>query len=92
MIHQGLDLSLKQELKLNAQLVQTMEMLSFSQDELREKIKKEAESNPALLIHDGDASYDKLRNEYRSRTERRESFSEFSIEIVPTKTGLPFAL
>ena len=76
MIHQGLDLSLKQELKLNAQLVQTMEMLSFSQDELREKIKKEAESNPALLIHDGEASYDKLRNEYRSRTERRESFSD----------------
>ena len=37
MISQGLDLSLKQELRISTQLLQTMETLSLSTEELREK-------------------------------------------------------
>ena len=76
MMQQGLELSLKQELKLNVQLMQTMETLSLSQEELREKIKKEAETNPALIVNDSSSSYDRIANEYRQRTDRRESFSD----------------
>ena len=76
MISQGLDLSLKQELKINAQLLQTMENLSLSTEELREKIKKEAETNPALIVHDRAASFDDLATAYRNRTDRRESYGD----------------
>lgn len=76
MISQGLDLSLKQELKINAQLLQTMETLSLSTEELREKIKKEAETNPAIIIHENTASYDTLASQYRMKTDRRENFSD----------------
>ena len=37
-----LDLSLKQELKLSTQMVQTMETIAMSAEELSEKIRKEA--------------------------------------------------
>ena len=76
MISQGLDLSLKQELKINAQLLQTMETLSLSTEELREKIRKEAETNPALIVHDNTASYDAIAHQYRERTSRRESYAD----------------
>ena len=76
MISQGLDLSLKQELKINAQLLQTMETLSLSTEELREKIKKEAETNPAIIIHENTASYDTLASQYRMKTDRRENFAD----------------
>ena len=76
MISQGLDLSLKQELKINAQLLQTMETLSLSTEELREKIKKEAETNPAIIIHENTASYDTLASQYRMKTDYRENFAD----------------
>lgn len=78
MISQGLDLSLKQELKISTQLLQTMETLSLSTEELREKIRKEAELNPAIIVHDDTTSYDSLANEYRLRTDRREFYSDDS--------------
>ena len=76
MISQGLDLSLKQELRISTQLLQTMETLSLSTEELREKIRKEAETNPALIIKDVTASYDEIASEYRTRTDRREYYSD----------------
>ena len=75
-MRQGLDLTLRQELRINAQLLQTMETLSLSTDELREKIKKEAETNPALLVHERAASYDRFAKEYTRKTDRSESFSD----------------
>ena len=78
MISQGLDLSLKQELKINAQLLQTMETLSLSTEELREKIRKEAETNPAIIVRDRTPSYDSIASEYRNMTDRRESYAENS--------------
>ena len=76
MIGQSLDLSLKQELKINAQLLQTMETLSLSTDELKEKIRKEAETNPVLIIKEKETSYDALASEYRKKTDRRESYQD----------------
>lgn len=76
MIGQSLDLSLKQELKINAQLLQTMETLSLSTDELKEKIRKEAETNPVLIIKEKETSYDALASEYRKKTDRRENYQD----------------
>ncbi|MBO8435948.1 MAG: RNA polymerase factor sigma-54 [Spirochaetes bacterium] len=78
MIQQGLELSQKQELKLSVQLIQTMEILSLSTEELREKIKKEAETNPVIVVNDRTASYDRFANEYRNYTDRRESYGDNS--------------
>ena len=76
MISQNLDLTLRQELRINTQLLQTMETLSLSTEELREKIRNEAETNPALIVKDRAASYDEIASEYRKKTDRRESFSD----------------
>ena len=76
MIGQDLNLSLRQELKVSTQLLQTMETLSLSTEELRERIQKEAETNPTLIIHENAPSYDTLASEYRKRTDRRESLSD----------------
>ena len=73
---QGLDLTLRQELRINAQLLQTMETLSLSADELREKIKKEAETNPTLIVHEKAASYDRFAKEYTRRADRPESLGD----------------
>ena len=76
MIGQSLDLTLKQELKINAQLLQTMETLSLSTEEMREKIREEAETNPALIVHERAASYDEIASEYRKRTDKREIYQD----------------
>lgn len=82
MISQGLDLSLKQELKISTQLLQTMETLSLSTEELREKIKKEAETNPAIIVHDNPPSYDSLAKEYRQRTDKNDNYSD-DAQFIP---------
>ncbi|MDY0371558.1 MAG: RNA polymerase sigma-54 factor, partial [Sphaerochaetaceae bacterium] len=46
----GLQQSLKQQLTLSPQLIQTFEILAMSTLELQQKIKTEVEQNPALEI------------------------------------------
>ena len=72
----GLDISMQQQLKINAQLLQTMETLTLSAEQLREKVEKEAETNPVMILHDKDASYDSLSQRYRSATDRSDSYSD----------------
>ena len=72
----GLDISLQQQLKINAQLLQTMETLTLSAQELKEKVEKEAETNPVMIMRDKEASYDSLSQRYVSATTRRESYSD----------------
>ena len=71
-----LDLSLRQEQKLSTQMVQTMETIAMPAQELNEKIRKEAETNPVMILHDKDASYDSLSQRYRSATDRSDSYSD----------------
>ena len=78
MIGQGLELSQKQELKLNLQLLQTMEILSLSTEELKEKIKKEAETNPVIAVSEHSASFDRIASEYRRHTDKKESYGDNS--------------
>ncbi len=72
----GLNLSMQQQLRINAQLLQTMETLTLSSQELREKIEREAETNPVMILHDSTPSYDTISSRYRNETERRESYSD----------------
>ena len=72
----GLDLSMQQQLRINAQLLQTMETLTLSSQELREKVEKEAETNPVMILRDKAASYDSLSMRYRNETERSEGYSD----------------
>lgn len=71
-----LDLSLKQELKLSTQMVQTMETIAMSAEELSEKIRKEAETNPVLVIKEKSPSYSSFASQYSSITDKRESYSD----------------
>ena len=57
-MQQGLSLSLKQQLKLSQNLIQRLEMLSLSYEELEEAIRKEEESNPFLEVKAGYYSAD----------------------------------
>lgn len=72
----GLSLSLKQQLRISTQLVQTMEFLALSTEELAEKIHKEAETNPAMIVKEPSVSFDTFSANYRGKTEKRESFSD----------------
>lgn len=74
----GLSLSLKQQLKISTQLVQTMEFLALSTEELADRIYKEAESNPTMIIKEKSVSYETFSENYRGKTEKRESFSDNS--------------
>lgn len=71
-----LDLSLNQELKLSTQMVQTMETIAMSAEELSEKIRKEAETNPVLVIKEKSPSYSSFASQYSSITDKRESYSD----------------
>ena len=73
-----LDLSLRQEQKLSTQMVQTMETIAMPAQELNEKIRKEAETNPVLVIKDRSPSYSEFASRYSSATDRRESYSDSS--------------
>lgn len=61
---------------LSPLLLETMETLALSAEELKEKIKKEAESNPTLMVKDRDESFNALAESYRERTDKRESYSD----------------
>ena len=53
----GLDISMQQQLKINAQLLQTMETLTLSSQELREKVEKEAETICSKWAKENQAIY-----------------------------------
>lgn len=73
------DLSLRQELKITTQLLQTMEILQLSNEELSEKIKKESENNPTISLKESPAmSYSQYSDEYRRHSDRYESYSDSS--------------
>ena len=72
----GLGLSLKQQQKLNTQLLQTMDTIALSTEELKEKIKKEAETNPTLIVKERTDSFNTFSDIYRNSTEKRESYSD----------------
>ena len=74
----GITLELKQQLRLNMQLLQTMDILALSNEELKEKIKKEAETNPTLIVNDHTESFNTISNIYRDTTDKRESYSDSS--------------
>lgn len=77
----GLETSQRQLLKLNANMFQSLEMMTLPLPELLEKIKKELEENPTLSVDNG-PEYEDSYEEYVSRQLKNEahelSFSDSS--------------
>ena len=72
----GLQIAAKQQLKISTQLVATMETLAASTEELRERIKKESESNPVLKVTDRTPSYSDFSDRYISSSGKRDDYSD----------------
>lgn len=76
MFDSKMNLTQKQQMRLNLKLLQTMDTLALSTEELKEKILKEAEINPTMIVNDYSPSYDSLSDQYRLSTDKRESYSD----------------
>lgn len=63
---QNLSFSMEQSQKMAALQIQTLEIVTLPTDELREKIKKEAETNPAINLREGEASYEVYSSRHSS--------------------------
>ena len=72
----GLQIAAKQQLKISTQLVATMETLAASNEELREKIKKEAESNPVIKVIESTPSYSEFSDRYIASSGKRDDYSD----------------
>lgn len=72
----GLQIAAKQQLKISTQLVATMETLAASNEELREKIKKEAESNPVIKVIERTPSYSEFSDRYIASSGKRDDYSD----------------
>ena len=73
---QSMTLTQKQDMRMNVQLLQTMDIIALSTEELKEKIKKEAETNPTMVVKEATPSFNALSNIYRQSTEKSESYSD----------------
>ena len=72
----GLQIAAKQQLKISTQLVATMETLAASNEELREKIKKEAENNPVIKVIERTPSYSEFSDRYIASSGKRDDYSD----------------
>ena len=72
----GLQIAAKQQLKISTQLVATMETLAASNEELREKIKKEVESNPVIKVIERTPSYSEFSDRYIASSGKRDDYSD----------------
>ena len=72
----GLQIAAKQQLKISTQLVATMETLAASNEELREKIKKEAETNPVIKVIEKTPSYSEFSDRYIASSGKRDDYSD----------------
>ena len=68
--------SLRQEMKLSPQMLETMDTLMLSADELIEKIRKKAENNPTLVVREKSESFNTIAEEYKGLTDKKESYSD----------------
>lgn len=80
MLSQGLDLSQKQTLRLNAQLIQSFELMALPLDELQAKIDDALLSNPTLQATGGNApaSWEERTEGQRRAEERKDDYSDSS--------------
>ena len=80
----GLQQTLKQQLTLSPQLIQTFEILAMSSLELQQRIKAEIEQNPALEIpSERSVSIERIA-EAQSRSRQEDDFSD-STSYDPTR-------
>ncbi|MDD5972476.1 MAG: RNA polymerase factor sigma-54 [Spirochaetales bacterium] len=79
MIESSLTLTQKQQLRLNAQMLQSLELMTLPLNELLAKIEEEAGKNPTLVVEepnrDNGVSYEEYLDKY-SRKDRYEDYSD----------------
>ena len=81
MISQSLEITQKQTLKLNAQLIQSLELMALPALQLKEKIETELMENPTLTVKEGngnDVSYEEYYNAQQKKEARSDSYSDTS--------------
>lgn len=71
-----MSLTQRQQLRLNLKLIQTMDTLALSTEELKEKIRSEAEINPTMIVKEASPSLNVFSDQYRLTTDKRESYSD----------------
>lgn len=71
-----MNLTQRQQMRLNLKLIQTMDTIAMSTEELKEKIKSEAETNPTMIVKEAAPSLNVFSDQYRISTDKRESYSD----------------
>ncbi len=81
MLTSSLSLTQKQQLKLNLQMIQSLELMTLPLSELLARIEDEASKNPTLVVeqpkNDKGVSYEEYLDKY-SRKDRTEDYSDSS--------------
>lgn len=73
----SLELNVKLEQKLSQQLIQSMEIIAMSTEELNEEILKKAEANPLLRVNERkQVSYSAISDRFSKLNARSENYSE----------------
>lgn len=72
----SLSLSQKQQLKLNTQMIQSLELMTLPLAELTQRINEEVEKNPTLVVSESEESRKVSYEEYSERVRREERRGE----------------
>ena len=79
MLDTSLVLAQRQQLKLNVQMLQSLEMMTLPLSELRAKIEDEAEKNPTLSLSENESnsmSYEEYASKYQSSDRVKDDYSD----------------
>ena len=78
-MQQGLSLTQKQTLKLNTQMIQSLEMMSLTLTQLQERISTEMLENPTLQAQEKDpvsVSYEEYSEKQLRREQKNDNYSD----------------
>ena len=78
MIASSLSLTQKQQLKLNTQMLQSLELMTLPLNELIQKIEDEASKNPTIVVEEPKKSNGVSYEEYLDKYSRRDRYEDYS--------------
>ena len=78
MITSSLSLTQKQQLKLNTQMLQSLELMTLPLNELIQKIEDEASKNPTMIVEEPKGGNGVSYEEYLDKYSRRDRYEDYS--------------
>ena len=78
MIASSLSLTQKQQLKLNTQMLQSLELMTLPLNELIQKIEDEASKNPTMIVEEPKGGNGVSYEEYLDKYSRRDRYEDYS--------------